>query len=350
MSRNSKHPDLSPARIRRDQKDVQNVKDTIDSMFINPFEGCDLMSLTSGIAPTKEVKNQLLDAEMLGENALVKFQQERLQSNEVDFFATLSRLNLGTFTKLLRKKVKMPNGKEAQFSTQSNIFGKIALIQQFRQLDLKEVFRFPLGPVPWSLAESSGSLNKTTKSSLMRHLEKDVALQQNVEKPFAAIIDGMALVRKVKPTGHTYQSYADHLLASAISSSGSASRIDIVFDVYRDNSIKNAERGNRESGKLEIKKIIGSQKVKQFTSLLSNGKNKMALIRYLAARWKANHTCIGTTEVNVGFDQTCINIQNGTNVSELFCNHEEADTRLIFHAKHISQTYEKIVIHTPDTD
>ena len=46
----------------------------------------------------------------------------------------------------------------------------------------------------------------------------------------------------------------------------------------------------------------------------------------------------------------CINIQNGTNVSELFCNHEEADTRLIFHAKHISQTYKKIIIHTPDTD
>ncbi|XP_066917320.1 uncharacterized protein [Clytia hemisphaerica] len=242
MSRNSKHPDLSPARIRRDQKDVKNVKDTIDSMFINPFEECDLMSLTSGVAPTEEVKDQLLDAEMLGENALVKFQQERLQSNEVDFFATLNRLNLGTFTKLLRKTVKMPNGKEAQFSTQSNIFGKIALIQQFRQLDLKEVFRFPLGPVPWSLAESNGSLNKTTKSSLMHHLEKDVAPQQKVDKPFAAIIDGMALVRKVKPTGHTYQSYADHLLASAISSSGNASRVDIVFDVYRDKSIKNAER------------------------------------------------------------------------------------------------------------
>ncbi len=116
----------------------------------------------------------------------------------------------------------------------------------------------------------------------MRHLEKDVALQQNVE-------NGMALVRKVKPTGHTYQSYADHLLASAMSSSGNASRVDIVFDVYRDQSIKNAQRGNRENGKLEIKKIIGSQKVKQFTSLLSNGKHKMALIRYLAARWKTAH-------------------------------------------------------------
>ena len=139
MSKNSKHPDLSPARIRRDQKDVKTVKDTIDSMFVNPFDEVDLISITSGVAPTTEVCDQLIDAEMLGENALVKFQQERLESHEVDFFATLTKLNLGTFTKLLKKTVKMMNGNEAQFSAQSNIFGKIALIQQFRTLNLREV-------------------------------------------------------------------------------------------------------------------------------------------------------------------------------------------------------------------
>ncbi len=53
-SRDSKHPDLSPARIRRDQKDVKTVKDTIDSMFVNPFEEVDLISITSGIAPTRK--------------------------------------------------------------------------------------------------------------------------------------------------------------------------------------------------------------------------------------------------------------------------------------------------------
>ena len=34
----------------------------------------------------------------------------------------------------------------------------------------------------------------------------------------------------------------------------------------------------------------------------------------------------------------------------MYCDHEEADTRLIFHAKQMSQSFEKIVIHTPDTD
>ena len=141
MSTKTKHPDLSPARIKRDQKDVKVVKDTIVSMFVNPLEEVQLTSLTSGMAPAKEVITDILDAEFLGEVELLKFQQKRLESDKVDFFATLNKQNLGTFTKLLKKKVKVrSSGKIVQFSAQSNIFGKITLIQQFRPLDLKEVF------------------------------------------------------------------------------------------------------------------------------------------------------------------------------------------------------------------
>ena len=142
-------------------------------MFVNLFEEVELISLMSGMVAAKEVVNDLLDAEFLGEVELLKFRQKRLESDEVDFFATLNKLNLGTFTKLLKKKVKIrSSGKIAQFSAQSNIFGKIALTQQFWPLDLKEVFCYSLGPVSWSLAESSGALNKTNKSSLMHCLEK----------------------------------------------------------------------------------------------------------------------------------------------------------------------------------
>ena len=98
----------------------------------------------------------------------------------------------------------------------------------------------------------------------MHHLEKDVALLQHVKKPFAAVIDGMALVRKIKPTGHTFESYVDQVMYAAIMSGAGASRIDIVFDVYRENSIKNAERVNRKSGKLQVKRIISGQYIKQF--------------------------------------------------------------------------------------
>ena len=62
-------------------------------------------------------------------------------------------------------------------------------------------------------------------------------------------------------------------------------------------------------------------------------------------RWKARHTCIGSSDVNIGFDEICISL-NGNNVTTLFCNHEEEDTELISNTKQISQE----VIHTPDND
>ena len=98
-----------------------------------------------------------------------------------------------------------------------------------------------------------------------------------------------------------------------------------------------------------MKRIVGAQKVKQFSSLLSNGSNKMTLIRFLVSRWQREHACIGATQIYVGFNETCIKLGDREEPA-LFCNHEEADKRLVFHTKQISNSFGKIVIHTPDTD
>ena len=45
---------------------------------------------------------------------------------------------------------------------------------QFKKIDLKTVFMYPLGPHPWSLADSYGLLQKTNKAQLFKKLEKNV--------------------------------------------------------------------------------------------------------------------------------------------------------------------------------
>ena len=35
-----------------------------------------------------------------------------------------------------------------------NMFARMALLSQFRQIDMKLFFTYPLGPLPWSLADS----------------------------------------------------------------------------------------------------------------------------------------------------------------------------------------------------
>ena len=113
------------------------------------------------------------------------------------FFNALKRLQLGTFASVLKKSVKIKSDRKVvQFSAQSDIFEKIALIQQIRQLDLKIVFYYPAGPVPWSLATITGELVNACKATLIGVLEKRGTIVERVQKSYAIAIHGMALVHK----------------------------------------------------------------------------------------------------------------------------------------------------------
>ena len=50
--------------------------------------------------------------------------------------------------------------------------------------------------------------------------------------------------------------------------------------------------------------------------------------------------------------QLALSIKNGecTKVTALHCDHEEADTRMLLHAKHASRDARRVVIQSPDTD
>ena len=54
-----------------------------------------------------------------------------------------------------------------------NLFVKLIIITQKRSIDLKEVFKYSLGPFPWALAGSVGDLKKTNKAALLHELEKN---------------------------------------------------------------------------------------------------------------------------------------------------------------------------------
>ena len=63
-------------------------------------------------------------------------------------------------------------------------------------------------------------------------------------------------------------------------------RVDVVFDVYRDASIKDVERNRRSTGQLTLQKIIPNFPIKQWTLLLSSSHNKNMIIEFLIGQWK----------------------------------------------------------------
>ena len=133
-------------------------------------------------------------------------------------------------------------------------------------------------------------------------------------------------------------------------------RVDVGFDVYREGSIKDAERMNRGSGSgVKFRSLATGHKVKQCRSLLSEAQNKTMLIEFITEEWKSNESksMIGQNTLFVTCGQKCWRIgQMGASlVKDLKSSQEEADTRILLHAKHASdQGYTSVIVASEDTN
>lgn len=263
--------------------------------WTNPFK-CqkqDLVCLSTGKKATDEVASDLLQAKDVGERAYRSFSKERLEPNEsqakqVKFNDKMSKTKLKTFSNL-NKKVKLGKGtpKEVVLKADRALFAHMIVIAEARKLSMKEVLTHPLGPIPWSLAASDGSLRKTAKSSLAKELQKNVPAVDTLPQQSACIIDGMAMVQKLKGDHKTFAEVADTLLTMVLREGATSTRIDVVFDVYRNISIKNIEREKRgdEMGN-EFRSIRPDHKVVQWKKFLSNTDNKQQLITFIVTEWR----------------------------------------------------------------
>ena len=160
---------------------------------------------------------------------------------------------MGTFSNMTKRITVKLRGIDVQFSVQTEAFGKIPLISQSRVLDFKEIFKYSLGSVPYALADHLGMMVKTKKLDLLIELKKGTVLVSQMPKSSCSIADGMTLMRKVKCSGLTFH-VAEEIFKAAMSCSYNSARVDIVFDVYFEQSIKNIERNRRCSDTISFKK------------------------------------------------------------------------------------------------
>ena len=283
----SLYKDLSKTRIEKDLKDVQEIIDLLKEVFIHPFEERGLVSLSSGIVATTDIKDDLMNTCSLRKKAMDNFINEQLRENSsVDFFKPVKKLNLKTFKHIINVIKESVKDRIIPLKVHRDLFGQIALIMQRRSINLQNVFCYPLGPLPWALSGSVGEIRKTNTIALLHSLEKDATPLTSPPRNHATIIDGMAVVQKCKPTGKTFEQMVSDMLELILSTTKKAERIDIVFYVYGESFIKNAERLRRSSAKLSFSRIVSSQVIKQWNNFLSSSQNKFALIQFLCNNWR----------------------------------------------------------------
>ena len=237
-----------------------------------------------------------------------------------------------------KRKVK---GQEIVLRANKNLFSQMILVAESRKINMKEVLAHPLGPLPWSFANSDGSLRKTNKTALTKDMEKRVLPAETIPTPSTTIIDGMSMVQKINGSNKTFSQLAKQLLLQAMQEGSQSIRIDIVFDVYRLNSIKNTERVHLgETSTAVHKNLYVGQQFQQWKRFLSSSANKTSFIKFLAEQWKQPEYRRMLTNK---YEQ----------VPELFSNQKEADTRLLLHAHaaHAASSRTKaIIIVSEDTD
>ena len=226
---------------------------------------------------------------------------------------------------------------------------------------------FELTSVPRSLAGPDGAKLKAKKKSDLLHMLRDKA--DAVPLPLPAntthIVDAMAVLQSLTPQ-YTYDDLAVQVFKCMLKGTGDAAIVHWVVDTYPTISIKHAEHARRDDiiGVLHYSIKSGKQPVpNQYKKALRSGPYKEELLSFLLKTWANDEdggfaTLLSNRKVYVtsGKDCFCLAVHGAGAITstpqvDLTSNHEEADTRILLHAKHASSESEApILLRSPDTD
>ena len=336
--------------------------------FTNPFshEGAELINLLTKSAMEESIKEDMKWQDKIGQNKFELFCTERIKSNSVSLWALMTKAELKTF-KTASKRVK---GKVKDTFTElkedRGLFSRMLVVARSRQeIDLnRSLSKYEFSVVPHVLLSSDGSMHHCPKKSdLMNILEAIPPKegsggaasqhQQNLSDMKVAIVDGMAEVQAIdKPNSiKTCKDLGEHFESRIKSKFGTYDEVHVIFDDYTvKNSLKTATRSKRLGGLASVRyRITDSTKIQHIPmkKLLYHEGTKDELTMFFSE--KIMHMAVKTGQQYVVAWQ-----QHVDSSFDSFCHassHEEADTKIIFHAIKAKETgATQLDVYSPDTD
>lgn len=282
------HKEAAPRRVKRDEEDVQKMMGCFSSgLMTDPFthDSDALLNIATGVVLPEDVAQTLLRSTEKGRQQMSDFIEKRINSNSVGFWEPIPKMNIKTFSSANKKIHAKSNNTLVTVNADRDLFGRLLIVSNTRQICLKDVLSFELSPVPYSLANADGSLRKGVKSVLCSILEKDVNVIQRLTaspNPTVVIIDGMAVIQMSKSAGaSTFGELSEkyYSIFTAPLLSDNCVQVHIVFDQYWERSIKEGERQRRGST-VALEVLIGGPATpvpRQWGKYIANPKNKVWL-------------------------------------------------------------------------
>ena len=98
----------------------------------------------------------------------------------------------------MNQKTTHLKDRDINLKIDQDIFRTMSLTAQKRELDIKEVLKYELGPSPWPLSTHDGMLRNIKKILPTSRAEKVATPVDNLTQSSGYIINGKSVVQKIK--------------------------------------------------------------------------------------------------------------------------------------------------------
>ena len=314
----------------------------------NPFDGTshELMTLDSHDCVDKKAITALRDVEATGITQYSSFVKEVLVDRTVSIHEPIRKNNVLIFKHSATKSKSRTKQQMEDMKSDCSLFSQLFISSQVRDGDLEQFFMHENHPWPPSLSQHGKLRLPTCKSRLLELLPKSES--DGPGSVDAKIFDGPAVVHAL-PRGDTstFVEYSANIFIPwTIRQLHNCKRIDVVWDTYKDNSLKAA---TRKRGKGVRRKVSpGTKMPGQFAAFLQNAQNKEELFGLLTEAVCAFEY---PTEKEVYITRGQSVVSKTTSEPMQSSDHEEADTRMCLHiADAVRKGATTVMVSTVDPD
>ena len=338
----SLHHDFNQSTAKKISTMVQEIDAYLRQVCGSMLYQDALKNVVTGEIVTEVNVDLMLRCMKEGSDAYAKFIQDRLRSKTTSIHSTISRMKLTASKKTSRSTSKLDIKEE---TIKALMYVEYA---RHRGFTAEEVLLHEITSSAFFLVDKDGFLKKSTKSQLGSELLKlcpeiNPKEQDTGPSTNAYIIDFMALVRKVplkklEPPVKTFHDLALALTAMITNIARNCEEIHIVFDTYKEDSIKNVERKRRgKFTQMVVLDVISpNQKVPVvlenfWASSVSKTSFQVFYVEWLTTNYK------GSKVLYLGISPKSWHVSNGhaSPFARLDCTHEEADDRMMYHIQDI---------------
>ena len=359
---NEQSKELRPALVAKSHEDVTNLKTAL-SQTLNPFAADVnknvLFNIKTGRAASVQVEDYLLNIVRNGSESRDKFIEECLEDAD-RFEKSITKFKIHNFaTECFTMKNKSRKASEiAAVKGTRDLFARMVYLAVTNKISISLLLEYPLLPVPPCFTHADGSIYQSNKSVIFTELvEGSEAHSPKVTE--TVIVDGMHLIRSLKPMPATFSGIAMKILTTSLKLT--SHRCDLCFDEYTSPNIKDVKR--KERGDVETASIFNFGPLQKTPSDIKNllllSEFKKELLSFLRGELQDQRYApvIGEKVLYLSIENGCMRITSvdGSlrveDVPELFGAHMEADTRVMLHARHADiNDPGNIVVRANDTD